>query len=507
MHSSLSRREWMMGTAGLGMSAQVAGTTRPNILWLMADEHRADAMRCAGHPMVSTPNLDRIASEGVRFSNAYTVCPVCSPSRASAFSGRYAHVHGVTTNQVAAKNGEIFLPSILKHYGYHTAISGKLHFVPARYDFGFDQFWSFSSEGPTPEIGYNAFLKKKYGSPAKFPRVDGSCPWPDDPLGRDVGLFAHQPQDFETEWIADRSIEYLRSRKASAQPWFLYTSFLRPHSPSVLPKKYFDMYDPAKVPVFPLPSYAHEQRAAAKTEGDRRHTIEEPEMERVMTAKYLGAVTNVDDNIGRILGELERLGMMDNTIILFSADHGNMLGEKGKWFKDLQYDGSAKVPLLWRGVKGAPENTGRVESKVVENTDILPSLLESLNLPVPERVQGKSFLKLARGKDSAWKDRCFSQLHKGMYRAGQWKLIDNSLDLTGKLELYDLRNDPREEKNLAAEPGQHDRVTAMKKELTRYRAESPAPVRIAGMALPAYATVSDAERKELWDSAPGNAGK
>ena len=182
----------------------------------MADEYRHDVMHCAGHPMVRTPNLDRIAEEGMRFATAYTVSPVCSPSRASAFSGRYAHVHGVTTNQVPAHNGEIFLPSILKHYGYHTAISGKLHFVPRRFDFGFDQFWSFSAEGPTPEIGYNAFLQKKYGSPAKFPIVKGTCPWPDDPLGRDIGVFKHDPQDFETEWIADRSLEYLRSRKGNA---------------------------------------------------------------------------------------------------------------------------------------------------------------------------------------------------------------------------------------------------------------------------------------------------
>jgi arylsulfatase A-like enzyme len=503
MNSSLSRRSFVLGTAGLA-SAQTAG--RPNILWIMADEHRADALGCAGHPVVSTPHLDRIAREGVRFSTAYTVCPVCSPSRASAFSGRYAHVHGVTTNQVPANNGEIFLPSILKHYGYHTAISGKLHFVPARFDFGFDQFWSFTSEGPTPELGSSAFLKKKYGSAAKFPSVPGSCPWPDDPLGRDVGLYAHQAQDFETEWIADRSLEYLRSRKGKAQPWFLYTSFLRPHSPSVLPKKYFEMYDPDKVPVFPLPANAHEQRSQAKTQGARRHTIEDQRMERVMTAKYFGAVTNVDDNVGRILAELERLGMMDNTIILFSADHGNMLGQRGRWFKDLEYDGSAKVPLLWRGVKGAPENTGRVENKIIENIDIIPTLLESIGVPVPEGAQGRSFLKLARGADGQWKDRCFSQLHTGMVRTPEWKLIDDSLDLSGQVELYDMRNDPREERNVAGEAKHRDLVAEMKREMTRVRGEHPAPVKIAGMAIPGYATVSEKERKELRESAPGNQG-
>jgi arylsulfatase A-like enzyme len=500
MSTELSRRELLLGATGLA-AAQGADRPRPNILWLMTDEHRADAMHCAGHPMVSTPNLDRIAREGVRFATTYTVSPVCSPSRASAFSSRYAHVHGVTTNQVPAHNGEIFLPSILKHYGYHTAISGKLHFVPRRFDFGFDKFWSFSAEGPTPEIGYNAFLQKKYGSPGKFPIVPGSCPWPDDPLGRDVGLFKHEPQDFETEWIADHALEYLRSRQGNPQPWFLYTSFLRPHSPSVLPKKYFDMYDPAKVPVFKLPANAHELRQAA-SQPQKRHVMEDEKMERVMTAKYLGAITNVDDNIGRILSQLERLGMMDNTIILFSADHGNMLGEKARWFKGQQYDGSSRIPLLWRGPKDAPENTGRVENKVIENVDLAPTLLDAAGIPVPEGMQGRSFLKLARGKDPDWKDRCFSHLRSGMLRKGQWKLIDNSRDLTGDCELYDMQNDPREDHNLAGEPKHKEMVAEFSKKLKAWHAESPAPVKIAGMETPGYAFVSEKERKELLRSAP-----
>jgi arylsulfatase A-like enzyme len=504
MSTPLSRRDLLLAASGLA-AAQAAPTPRPNILWLMADEFRADAMHCSGNPVVSTPNLDRIAHEGVRFSTAYTVCPVCSPSRASAFSGRYAHVHGVTTNQVPAHNGEIFLPSILKHYGYHTAISGKLHFVPTRFDFGFDQFWSFTSEGPTPEKGYNAFLKKKYGSPAKFPIVPGTCPWPDDPLGRDVGLFLREPQDFETEWTADRALDYLRSRKGNPQPWFLYTSFLRPHSPSVLPKKYFDMYDADTVPIFKLPPDAHLQRERAKGQ-QKRHIIDDERMERVLTAKYFGAVTNVDDNIGRILAELDRLGMLDNTIILFSADHGNMLGEKARWFKDLQYDGSAGVPLLWRGPKGAAENTGRVESRIVENIDILPTLLTAAGIPIPEGVQGRNFLPLARGTDPHWKDRCFSQLHTGMIRTPQWKLIDNSLNLSGELELYDMRNDPHEERNVAGDPKNRDLVGDLSRQLTKFRADQPAAIKIPGMPAPAYSVIGDQERKELWDSAPGNQG-
>ena len=499
MSNPISRRNLLLGGSAL-TAARAANGPRPNILWLMADEYRFDAMHCAGHPMVSTPNLDRLAREGMRFATTYTVSPVCSPSRASAFSGRYAHVHGVTTNQVPAHNGEIFLPSMLRHYGYHTCISGKLHFVPTRFDFGFDEFYSFSAEGPTPEKGYMAFLKRKYGSPAKFPIVPGTCPWPDDPLGRDVGVFKHEPQDFETEWIADRALDFLRSRKGNAQPWFLYTSFLRPHSPSVLPKKYFDMYDPDKVPIFKLPAGAHAMREQARGR-QKRHVIDDERMERVITSKYFGAITNVDDNIGRLFAELERLGMMDNTLILFTADHGNMLGEKARWFKGLEYEGSAHIPLLWRGPKGAPENTGRVETKIIENTDLTPTLLDYIGAPIPEGMQGRSFLKLARGGDAKWKDTCFSHLRSGMIRTPEWKLIANRDD-GSDLELYDMRKDPHEERNLAAEPARRALVAELNGSLKRRLAEKPAPPKIAGMETPAYAFISDKERRELIGAAP-----
>ena len=360
MNNRISRRNLLLGGSTLA-AARAAAPARPNILWLMADEYRHDAIHCAGHPMVSTPNLDRIAREGMRFATTYTVSPVCSPSRASAFSGRYAHVHGVTTNQYPANNGEIFLPSMLRHYGYHTAISGKLHFVPQALSISASTNSIASApKAPRRRRAIRPSCRRSTDRRRSSPSWPAPVPGPNDELGRDVGVFKHEPQDFETEWIADRSLDFLRSRKGNAQPWFLYTSFLRPHSPSVLPKKYFDMYDPDKVPIFKLPPDAHALREQARGR-QKRHLIDDERMERVITSKYFGAITNVDDNIGRIFAELERLGMMDNTLILFSADHGNMLGEKAHWFKGVEYEGSAHIPLLWRGPKGAQENTGRVE--------------------------------------------------------------------------------------------------------------------------------------------------
>ncbi len=465
--------------------------SRPNILFIMVDEMRWDAMRCEKHPVVETPNLDRLAREGVRFARSYTVSPVCSPARASAFTGRYAHTHGVTTNEAPAYRGEIFLPSILKHYGYDTAISGKLHFTPARFDYGFDRFWSYMAEGPTPELGYSAYLKQKYGAPAKWPKMPGTCPWPEDPLGRDVGVFRYPIEDFETEWITDRAVDYLRSRRAAGRPWFLFASYLKPHSPSVEPQPWFGRYDPAKIPVPKLPLNAREIRAA-RTGQSKRFFVDDERMVRAMSAIYYGSVAHVDNQVGRLLGELDKLGMAGNTLVLFTADHGNMLGDRGRWFKAVQYEGSARVPLLWKGPKGSPENGGRAVEQVVENTDLLPSILEAAGIPVPEGVQGRSFLKLARGREPDWKNRCYSQLQSGMLVDGQWKLIENSLDGSGALELYHLRNDPKEERNLAADRKLHDRIVAYRRRLAAWRAERPAPVRILGMPAPVYAQTCEA---------------
>lgn len=494
-----TRRQFLASSA---LPLAAAPPKRPNILFIMVDEMRWDALGVENHPVVKTPNLDKLASQSVRFTNAYTVSPVCCPARASVFTGRYAHVHGVTTNGVPANNGEIFLPSILKHYGYHTAISGKLHYTPARFDYGFDQFWSFASEGPTPEFGYQAFLKKKHGSPAKWARVDGTCPWPEDPLGHDVGLFKYPEEDFETDWITARSVEYLRSRKSANQPWFLFTSYLKPHSPSVEPQPYFDMYDPSQMPIPPLPPNAKAIRAA-KVGQAKRHYVDNEEMMRVMSAKYFGAITHVDFHVGKLLAELDTLGFADNTIVLFTADHGNMLGDHGRWFKGVQYEGSSHVPLLWRGLGQSAGRAGKIVPKVIENTDLAPTLLEASGLPIPEGMQGKSFVKLARGNDPKWKDCCFSQLNAGMMVRDGYKLIDNSLDGTGPWELYNLSGDRKEQNNLIDNNEQQVRVKSLKRELAGYRAAHPPPVKIAGMKMPAYASITDEERANAVRNAPG----
>lgn len=501
--NSISRRDLLLGGSALAGLANAAAPKRPNILFIMVDEMRWDAMSSQHHPVVSTPNLDRLAKQGTRFTNCYSVAPVCCPARATAFTGRYADVHGVINDGMPANAGEVFLPSILKHYGYHTAISGKLHYTPAHYDYGFDQFWTFANEGPHPELGYPAYLKKKYGSPNKWASIPGTCPWPDDPLGHDVGVFKYPEADFETNWITDRSIDYLRQRKDNNQPWFLFTSYLKPHSPSVEPQPWFSKYDPNAIPIPKLPPNIKELRAREHGRG-KRHLIDDEKMLRAISGVYYGAIAHVDAQVGKLLGELERLGMADDTMILFTADHGNMLGDRGRMFKGVMYEGSSHVPLLFRGPKGAAENKGRVEDKIIEATDVMPTIMETAGLPIPAGVQGRSFLKVARGEEKNWKDRAFSQLATAMVRTPGFKLIDNSRNLSGSLELYDMRNDPKEERNLVNEAKHKEMIAEFKKQLTTWRADKPAPIKVPGMPTPAYAYISAEERKNALEHLPAD---
>ncbi|MDQ6707893.1 MAG: DUF4976 domain-containing protein, partial [Acidobacteriota bacterium] len=154
--------------------------------------------------------------------------------------------------------------------------------------------------------------------------------------------------------------------------------------------------------------------------------------------------------------------------------------------------------------KGSPENSGRVESKIIENTDLLPTIFEAVGMETPAGVQGQSFLKLARGNDPGWKDRCYSQLATAMVRTPQWKLIDNSRNLSGTFELYDMRNDPKEERNVADDSRHRDLVENYKRQLTVWRADKPAPVKIPGMSEPAYTRISAEERRKIVRNAPDN---
>lgn len=471
---------------------------------------RHDVMGCSGHPLVQTPNLDKLAKEGRLFSNAYSCGPVCCPARRSVFTGRYIHAHGVSWNGYPANNEELLLTSVLKHYGYTTAISGKLHFHPHELAYDFDHFWSFKEEGPGQYENYPDFLERKHGSRVVYPREAGTAPWPDDALGKDVGKFAYPREEHMGCWIRDRALEFLDSQRDAEKPWFLFASFNNPHSPSVEPEPYFSMYDRAKIQVPELPEANKAIRAAREGRAKRKYP-DNPEMLREMIAIYYGMVSHLDEHVGALLRRLEELGMAEDTLVIFTSDHGNMLGEKGYYFKSEMYEGSAHVPLIIRAPKaaeyGATFNTGEKEEGIIDEVDIFPTVLDMAGLPAVEQgVQGSSFLPMATGQSSHWKNRCFSCLEtpilqNQMLRTARYKLIRYPLK-GNRLELYDMWTDPGEHHNLAEDPDYRETAFLLEAELLAIRNDCPPPAgALPGMAIPDYFYLDENRRRELIEAA------
>lgn len=467
---------------GLGSIAAAAAERRPNVLFVMVDEMRWNAMGCAGNPIVRTPNLDKLAAEGTRFATAYTVAPICTPSRYSFFTGRYAHVHGATDNQTAPTEPLLLLPSILKHSGYQTAISGKLHFIPANRDYDFESFWSFASEGPGTLQRWPEFLESKTGRASR--KLFEKQPFPDDALGRDLGKLSYPKEYHQTAWITDRAIDFLKGRDGN-RPFFLFVSYLDPHSPSHLTEPYWSMYDAEKMP---LPATFRQEPGKASATATNRHEVNDPAIVKALTAAYYAKMTRVDDNVGRLMGQLKAAGLDKDTLVVFTADHGNMLGDLNRWFKGAMYEGSTRIPLIIKAPTASAMaerfNRGRVVEPIVENIDVMPTLCEMIGVPLPPQgIQGRSFTGLVADKPvEGWKNRAFAQRTDCMIRTEQYKLIRHGRTRDSGYELYDLKTDPMETKNLASDPACAEVMKKLASELDAWAKDRPAIPVIEGLA-------------------------
>ena len=477
----------------LCLAGFVRAADRPNILFIMVDEMKWNVMSCEGHPIVKTPHLDRLAREGTRFATAYTVAPICTPARYSFFTGRYAHVHGATDNNTALREPQLLLPRILKHHGYETALSGKLHFIPNNLDYGFDRFWSFAAEGPGLLPTWPQDTEKKYGRGAA--RRLEIQPFPDDPLGRDLGKLTYPKEDAQTFWITDRALDFL-DRRDKTRPFFLFVSYLDPHSPSHLCEPYWGMFDPDTLPL--PPTFRYDSAQPSRT-ADNRHEVNDPNIVKALTAAYYAKVTMVDDNVGLLLARLDKTGLAPETLVVFTADHGNMLGDLNRWFKGAMYEGSTRIPLLIKAPAGpfaALFNRGGVVREIVENIDVMPTLCEMVDVPLPSAgIQGHSLTSLVSGKATDWKNKAFAERICTMVRTPQYKLIRDARKARqgdGQYEFYDLIKDPLETNNLVRDPAHAAVFRDLSEQLAAWQRDNPpvpvmegVPSEPAGRAVPA----------------------
>lgn len=424
---------------------------RPNILVLMTDQHRADALGCAGNPILRTPALDAIAASGVRFTNACASTPVCVASRMSFITGhRAARTHWVDNGALPGPAPELpTMMRLLLQAGYWTQGVGKMHFRGRSY--GFRKLLTME-EGVAHRVDddYLRYLRDA-GVQARFPKGI-----------RDLLYFQPQTSGVPEEhsasnWVTDRSLEFLRehARYRPGQPFFLWSSWIAPHPPFAPSAPWDERYDPAAMPLpeYPdrplrdLPSALWPHRA--RLDGAHR----DPARMRRLRALYYGLIGQVDDGIGRIMAALRELRLEENTVVLFTADHGEMLGDHGLSQKNCPYEAAVRVPLLLRWPRRT--RAGAACGDPVGLTDVLPTLIAELRLDYPGSqgpLPGESLLGAPGGGLASGRSDYVIDYGQGArrwiaVRTRRYKYALFACD-GGREELYDLRADPRERVNL-----------------------------------------------------------
>ena len=433
--------------------------TKPNILFLMTDQQRWDAMGCSGG-WVRTPALDRIAREGVRFAQCVTTTPICIPARVTLATGRYPHNNAVWNNMDYAMPPEA--PTwmrALRDLGYRTSVFGKTHLHPHRGDL---------REREHLLHAYGLDDVDEIGGPRASAHVMSHM----TAMWQDKGLldayrddfderFANKPhvarpsvlplEDYADVYVGQRAKRYL-SHYARDEPWFCWVSFGGPHEPWDAPEPYASMYEPDAMPR-PLPRGAGDQPRPRGWLDDRLEHAPafDPGDEAAMRANYAGNVTLIDDQIGQIIDVIEQRGELDNTVIGFTSDHGEMNGDWGLIYKTVFLDGSVRVPMLVRTPATARDEAGRVSDTLVENCDLGPTLVELAGGELDHRQFARSLVPVLGDARAAHRDDAISEIRgEFMLMTRDWKM---ALNREGRAYLlFDRNADPDECRNLAGLP-------------------------------------------------------
>lgn len=471
-------RSNLLGIFVLGAAATVAlgGQERPNVLWISADDHAAYVTGCYGNPIVRTPNIDRLAAApgAMRFDRAYCNSPICTASRQSFLTGRYPRTVGVTLLSTPLPESELTLADLLKEAGYETASFGKMHFNSAL-KHGFDQ--------RLDQGQWHAALRQRPSGPTPIPQgVELLPPWKPfrDPARIWLNSMAApytMAADMPSTFFADAAEKFLAApRKTLGKPFFLMVSFTEPHSPFHFPVEYRGKYDPAKMPVGQIGPEDEEQVPEIfreLTEGEKRGIV----------AAYYTSTEWMDHNVGRIMAALEASGEADNTLIIYTGDHGYSLGHHGRFEKHCMYEPAVRSPLIVRRPRSTSSgqvghgSPGGSTAALTEFVDIVPTVLESCGVPVPRTVQGRSLVPLLTGRTEKHREHIFSTYahnEEAMVRDERFKLIfirgkrerddgyASGRPLPGHtIKLFGLETDPDEFTNLASRPEQADRVQRM----------------------------------------------
>ncbi|MDD4098882.1 MAG: sulfatase-like hydrolase/transferase [Lentisphaeria bacterium] len=438
---------------------------RPSVVIIQTDEHVWNFLGCMGNQEVKTPNLDRLAGRGMLFQRSYACSGVCVPSRACFHTGRYPIAHGVTCNTHALPPRERTMGKIFGQAGYHTGYFGKTHF--GRPD-----------QAMTTEGWHSTFLwHQPYNDYLRRHQVDATYPEHQEirhPEMRywDIGRSRIPLEHYFEKVITDHAITFIREHRQ--EPFLCYVSHIAPHGPFTPPAPYDRLYDPESLNLETYPDDCLDNKpwTFRRWVEQNRKYINEREL-RIYLAHLYGLISLVDDQVGRVLDTLQEQGLRQDTMVLFTSDHGDFSSDYGIIGKSWSMDERLlRTPLLVAGPEIAP---GATSDALVENIDVLPTLLDFCSLAIPRQVQGRSFLPVLQGrrrehKDNAFAFNLFHDHEHTVTRAAvigkRWKWVESS-DFPG--ELYDLQNDPKERTNLAAQPELQAVIAKCQRELLSWQ--------------------------------------
>ena len=479
--SAPSRRTFLLNAAAAAtaLSATRLAATSPathtrkrplNVLFFMSDDMRPE-LACYGSRFnAHTPNIDKLASQGVRFDRNYCQFPLCNPSRSSMFTGRPPHTTKVLGNSAGVTQLHpdwVTLPHLFRNNGYTTLRAGKLFHA------GLDDHAAWTDFDGDVESMHPTALEHKLDIPrARIAKPDGVLPL----LPQDDTRAAHSDQllvidtkDGQSsgdDLVAERTIANVRACAASKdKPFFIGCGFSKPHSPPEAPQRFYDLYDPAKLTLSPdfaawptvPPGFPKAAIRMRNADLFINRGASESEAKEVIRA-YLASISWVDYNLGRVLHELDALGLRDNTLIVFIADHGYQLGEKGKWSKaGSLFENGTRVPLIIH-MPGAAGN-GRSCTRIVQSLNIYRTVAELAGLEVPPEIEGHSMVPLLHNPRATWEHPAFSiwsedgkTVHGTTVRTEQYRYAEYGTAAANGAMMFDVHADPMELTNIADNP-------------------------------------------------------
>ncbi|MBI1786037.1 MAG: sulfatase [Acidobacteria bacterium] len=429
----MNRRTFLLSAAG----AAASGPRRPNVLFLLPDQFRAQALGCMGNPDVRTPNLDRLASEGLLLRNTLANTPVCCPARANLLTGKYAHKNGMIANDLRLRESEVTVAEALRQEGYRTGFIGKWHLD------GGPRLPGYVPPGPRRQ-GFEFWAANECSHTHFRTHYFRDSPEP-IPIAK-----------FEAEGWADLGIEFLESSRKDARPFFLTIQMGPPHDPYRAPPEYSRLYDPAKLRMRP------NWKAVAGMPGPAQ------------IAEYYGMVTAVDHQIGRLVRALDDFGMGEDTLVVVSSDHGDMLGSHGLPLKRKPWEESIRVP----GILRYPRRVKPFRESVAlfTHVDFAPTLLGLCGARRPAGMQGSDLARVILGRTERGPESAFFQIF-GPYQAGRvtegWRGVRTQKYMYARHQskpwvLYDLEKDPYELNNLVEDAAAADLLKKMDQRLTAW---------------------------------------